>query len=283
MTREDKAPIRLAESHGPAGDCVRQVLAEQEPGPPLPRFVTLRERRARRSRRQQYAWLAVVASTALLVVWAGREEPRPASIRAEAAREARVPIARSAASAPLVETPVVETPVVDAPRANPSSSKKARSAVAAARTNQHARAALDAPSTEALSPPAAEPDVKGGAKACAQLAREGAAERALGCYEELAGGSGITAELALFEQARLEGKVLHRPERALRKLDLYRQRFPNGSLRAEATLAQIDWLINTGDSARALLVVEEALASGLLRERSAELSRVRARLRGELP
>jgi hypothetical protein len=46
-------------------------------------------------------------------------------------------------------------------------------------------------------------------------------------------------------------------------------------------LAQIDWLVGSGQSARALPLVEEALASGLLQERARELEQVRDRLRGE--
>ena len=70
----------------------------------------------------------------------------------------------------------------------------------------------------------------------------------------------MSAELALFERARLEGKALRRPDRALLTLDDYRRRFPNGSLRAEVLLAQIDWLLASGNSGRALQVVDEALA-----------------------
>jgi hypothetical protein len=88
----------------------------------------------------------------------------------------------------------------------------------------------------------------------------------------------MTAELALFEQARLEGKALRRPDRALKTLDAYRARFPSGSLRPEVMLARIDWLLRSGQRAQAGQAVEEALASGLLRERTAELERLRGSL-----
>jgi hypothetical protein len=141
---------------------------------------------------------------------------------------------------------------------------------------------LDKP--EGAAPPAAQADdtaTLGGAKTCAALARTGAAEEAITCYEKLAGGSGISAELALFEQARLAGKVLNRPDRALLTLQSYRQRFPQGALRAEVMLAQIDWLLTSGQSAQALAVIDEALSSGLVSERAAELEQVRARLQRE--
>jgi len=72
--------------------------------------------------------------------------------------------------------------------------------------------------------------------------------------------------------------VLRQPARALMILDQYRDRFPKGSLRAEVMLARIDWLLGTGNKAGALVAVDEALASGLLKERSAELERLRSSL-----
>jgi hypothetical protein len=48
-------------------------------------------------------------------------------------------------------------------------------------------------------------------------------------------------------------------------------------------LAQIDWLLAASDRSRALRVVDEALASGLLRERAAELTRLRSTLGGAEP
>jgi hypothetical protein len=61
-------------------------------------------------------------------------------------------------------------------------------------------------------------------------------------------------------------------------LERYRQRFPNGSLRGEVMLAQIGWLLAAGDDERARALVDEALASGLLRERTAELEQLREKL-----
>jgi hypothetical protein len=275
MTPEPKAPVRLADSPGPAGDCLRQVLAQQDYGQALPRFVTLRDQRVRRARRQQSALLALLASTALFAAWTFRPEERPPSIRAEVTRESRAPANPSQAS-----TLPAEPRLAEAALATPKALKPVRPKTAAVRPNSRL-APGDPPRVEAAR--ATEPEVKGGAKACAQLAREGAAEQALTCYEKLAVGGGITAELALFEQARLEGKLLRRPERALQRLDNYRRRFPSGSLRAEVMLAQIDWLVTTGDTAGALGIVDEALGSGLLRERSVELERVRDRLRGAPP
>jgi hypothetical protein len=270
MSPEDRAPPRLAETRGPAGDCVRRALAQQELAQPLPRFVVLRELRLRRSQRQRA--LALVAVTATMLIGARmlrQEEPLP-SIHAELAVVSPDPVAAPAVvAAPDRLSPTPQVSVEPRPASDPPAAVKSK------RATEKLPAAAPAPIASARTTSAAN---VGGATACAQLARDGAAQQALDCYDNLAGGEGMSAELALFEQARLEGKVLRRPERALARLDHYRQRFPQGSLRAEVMLARIDWLLSTGDSQRALTAVDEALGSGLLRERAAELERIRAKL-----
>jgi hypothetical protein len=283
---ERQAPPRLLETAGPAGDCVREVLAQQELGERPPRFALLRERRLRRVRRQRGLALVGLAALALICFRSlhQAEEPSP-GISAELASrlsghgEASVPStsATAASAGRQGEAVMPEAPYEPVPRFEAPTSASAKPAAARAtvepltRADEHADAAIGASSVS-------DDDNSGTAKACAELARAGAAERALSCYTELASGNGISAELALFERARLEGKVLRRPERARLTLDEYRRRFPQGSLRAEVMLAQIDWLLASGDSARALQLVDEALGSGLLRERTAELERLRTTL-----
>lgn len=275
---EQQAPLRLRQTLGAAGDCVREVLAEQALVAPLPRFAQVQERRLRRVRQQRGLSLIVLAAATLVGARALHQEEQRPGIRAEPAvgssKRAQV-----VASVPAHDELVAREPSAPAPArsegptvAAPKSSRASGDALGRPGELEHA---LD----DAQAKQSRPGDDRGTAKACAQLARGGAAEQALGCYQILANGSGMTAELALFEQARLEGKVLRRPERALSTLSEYRRRFPNGSLRGEVMLAQIDWLQAAGDSARALEVVDEALASGLLREREAELLRLRATLR----
>jgi hypothetical protein len=185
----------------------------------------------------------------------------------------------SDATAVAVPLPVAESPPVAVPAVAERPVTHARREVASTRQRSAATPRVETPqAVEAPARRAVPPEANGGAKTCAQLARHGASEQALECYQRLAGSAGMTAELALFEQARIEGKVLRRPDRALLTLDDYRRRFPHGSLRGEVMLAQIDWLLAAGDRSRALRVVEEALASGLLRERAAELTRLRGTL-----
>lgn len=272
MTHEVGAPRRLAESPGTAGDVLRQALTEPVPSEPLPRFTQLQERRLGRSRRQTAALVLAGAFALALSVRALRPaEPPPLTVRAE-------PVASPPESVPSAapQSPVEEGPVRLLAPGKPLTARSATNKSSRAASASAAQSA-DAPAPVAAAMPAPG-ELHGSAKACAELARGGAVEEAIGCYEALSSGAGVTAELALFEQARLAGKALRQPARALALLDTYRQRFPNGSLRGEAMLARIEWSLAAGDSKRAREGVEEALASGLLGERRAELERLRATL-----
>ena len=276
MTDEMQAPPRLVQTVGPAGDCLREALAQRESIQAPPRFAALQERRLQRVRRQRaLALLALVAVAGSSAHLFQHEEPQP-HISAELTVSASKPERTVADSSPN-ELSVAPEP----PRQAPAKANKATVAPkpAAPRPSVEATAsAQHAPPLGNSKPLNDAAEGGGSAKLCAQLARSGSAEQARDCYERLSSGSGMSAELALFEQARLEGKALRRPESALRTLEAHRRRFPRGALRAEVMLAQIDWLLATGDSTHALQVVDDALASGLLRERTTELQRLRTTL-----
>lgn len=276
MTDETQAPPRLLQTVGPAGDCLREALAERDPVQVPPRFAVLQERRLQRMRRQRsLSLIALVAVAGLGAHLLAREEPLPnisAELTVATNDQPRVALSSSPKELPVApESPPSPVKTSAAPVAPKPAAPRASIGAATS--------ANGAPAIDAVAKPTNDSAEAGGtAKACAQLARAGSAEQARACYEELSRGSGMSAELALFEQARLEGKALRRPDRALQTLEAHRRRFPQGSLRAEVMLAQIDWLLATGDSAHALQVVDEALASGLLRERTSELERLRTTL-----
>ncbi|RYZ08429.1 MAG: hypothetical protein EOO73_08245 [Myxococcales bacterium] len=272
MTDEAKAPQRLSESSGAAGDLLRQVLSENASSAPLPRFTRLQERRSSRSVRQALMLTATAALALVIGARSLRPSEPPVTVRAEPVAQLPVSTSSAPTSEPPEELPALRH-VPSEPLLRRDSPRKARPGAAG---SAQPRVASDEPAPAAPQGPA-EP-LGGGAKPCAELARGGAVEPAMACYQKLADGAGVTAELALFEQARLAGKVLRQPARALRLLDTYQQRFPNGSLRAEVLLARIEWALASGDSSRATALVEEALASGLLRERAAELERLRSSL-----
>jgi hypothetical protein len=277
MTDDMRAPPRLLQMVGPAGDCLREALAQRESTLAPPRFAALQERRLQRVRRQRLlALLTLVTIVGFGSHLLQREEPRPI-ISAELTVSASNPPPSVAGAAPS-ESPVAP----ESPRQSPIKTNRApvapKSAAPRASVDLTTRSNDAPPLDLTAKPPSVASEGGGSAKGCAQLARAGSAEQARDCYERLSSGSGMSAELALFEQARLEGKALRRPENALRTLEAHRRRFPRGSLRAEVMLAQIDWLLATGDSAHALQIVDEALASGLLRERTSELQRLRTTL-----
>jgi len=255
---------------------------EAQPLPSPPRFAVLQERRLRRAQRQRGLMLLALVGVLVGVRTLQRREPL-LDIRAElAAQQPTRSHAAAAGSTSLGHAPS-STGTAASPAPSAESPAPTPLKVLAPRPSRPSLARAEEPNpppAEAVVAPASEGSSSGGAVACAQLARVGASEQALACYAQLASGAGMSAELALFEQARLEGKALRQPDRALRTLDDYRRRFPDGSLRGEVMLAQIDWLLAAGNSAGALRIVDEALASGLLLERADELARLRATLSG---
>jgi len=300
MTTERESPPRLVDLPGPAGECLRQALAEVPPHPSISSFDALRRRRQRRVRQRQALALAFCAASGVAASWLlGKPEKATPPIAAEVVQPGSIEPQRVAEQVPTPKVDVTNVTSSTPPQTRPArprpraagrtmastptfSPEMSRTQTNDARGAPPPDSAHDrAPSLEGeadrATTPATQPsdgNAPGSAKTCAELARLGASEQAMSCYEHLALGTGISAELALFEQARLAAKVLHRPELALETLERYRARFPQGSLKAEVTLAMIDGLLALGDKARALDEVDRALASGLVRERRAELIRL---------
>jgi ferric-dicitrate binding protein FerR (iron transport regulator) len=117
-------------------------------------------------------------------------------------------------------------------------------------------------------PPRSTPD-------CRELARGGEARQAEACYLERATGTGLDAETALLEVARLRRDVLADPNGALSALERYRTHFPNGSLRGEADLARVVLLSRLGRPEEALAASQALLDSPNGSERAFELRLLR--------
>jgi hypothetical protein len=270
MTSSEEPPRRLIESEGRAGELLRRALSEEPRVGDPPRFARLQEKRAARARRQGVLVLAAAALAVVVGFRATRRAEPVVSVRAEPV--VATVVTGSSASARDVEQPAQALPSESRHLAPRDSATKPRSG---APSVSRARAGEPAPASSST---AVAAEVAPSAKPCAELARNGAVDDAMSCYDKLATGAGVTAELAVFEQARLAGKALRQPARALALLEQYRERFPRGSLRAEVMLARIEWLLASGDTARTRAAVDEALASGLLKERREELTRLRASL-----
>jgi hypothetical protein len=113
---------------------------------------------------------------------------------------------------------------------------------------------------------------------CMDMARQGEPRAAEQCFGQRASGSGLSAEMALYEMARLRRDVLRDGAGALSALDDYRQRFPQGSLRHEIDITRVELLSDLGQGRQALRESEALLASATGRERAAELHMLRGNI-----
>jgi hypothetical protein len=113
---------------------------------------------------------------------------------------------------------------------------------------------------------------------CLHMARQGEPRAAEQCFSERAAGTGLGAEMALYEMARLRRDVLRDGNGALRALDDYRQRFPHGSLRHEVSITRVELLSDLGRSREALNESAALLGSASGQERAAELHLLRGNI-----
>jgi hypothetical protein len=104
--------------------------------------------------------------------------------------------------------------------------------------------------------------------------RSGDPRRALEIYGRLTAAGGPLAESALFEMAAIEHEDLREPGRALELWQRYRQRYPQGLLRAEADLSVIEVLPGLGQEGRALEEARAFLRRYPRSERRGEVARV---------
>jgi tetratricopeptide (TPR) repeat protein len=135
-----------------------------------------------------------------------------------------------------------------------------------------------APAQAAPAQPAAPGDIGSTTADCLSLARRGQTRDAEACFLKRAEGSGLGAEMALYEVARLRRDVLADARGALAALAEYRTRFPAGSLRREADMSQLELLLQLGRSDEALKQSDELLSSSASGERAAELRLLRGHI-----
>jgi hypothetical protein len=106
---------------------------------------------------------------------------------------------------------------------------------------------------------------------CLAHARAGNALEAEQCFEQQALGDNLTAEVALYELARLRRDMLGKPAVALTALDEYGRRFPHGHLSPEVQFSRLELLQRLGRSAEVLRASAELLASSSGTERAPEI------------
>ena len=88
------------------------------------------------------------------------------------------------------------------------------------------------------------------ARDCLRLARDGVTDAAIVCFEGQATQSGLAAEIALLELARIRRDVKGDPAAAERLIAEHRRRFPNGALAAEARAFRVERPQHGGDVER---------------------------------
>jgi hypothetical protein len=113
---------------------------------------------------------------------------------------------------------------------------------------------------------------------CRGYLRDGKPQQAQDCYLQIAAGKGLSAEMALYEVARLRRDVLSNPSSSLAALDDYEARFPSGTLAPEVRQARVDLLSRLGRFDEALSVSNQLLASSVGRARATELRLLRGNL-----
>jgi hypothetical protein len=293
----DRDPERLID--GKFGNLLREAnreFATELDQPAAFRRVTERLA-ASRKQREPWAWLlpatlfAIAAIAAVIVIarpWRSDPAPELVAERARgyyASRKADASAAPSTAPLRSDELPIRTTDSKNTARstkrsADPTSSRAPASVKPEPEVSaKPLELPPEPPSTLRV---ATEParSVDEGAKApdCLSLARQGQTRQAEACFLKRAEGSGLGAEMALYEVSRLRRDVLADADGALRALAEYRKRFPAGSLRREADMSQLELLRQLGRSDDALKQSEELLLSSASGERAAELHLLRGHI-----
>jgi len=236
-------PKRLIDGDGSAAELIRASLAERVRGPSEARSWHLLRDRVDAAPQRRRLVLALGGVCCVLAVLVGLRAAWPGgtpSVGAEAWSKTP-PGKRSATAATAVTAPSVERPPA---RLESAPSPKS-----------------DAHPLDAHPDPAR----------CAALAHDGRYEAAADCYDRIAHGRSMAAELALYEKARLESRALGRGEAALATLEEHGRRFPHGVLASEVGITRIELLIRLGRADTALGAIEQALKGPLGQERPGDL------------
>lgn len=116
---------------------------------------------------------------------------------------------------------------------------------------------------------------------CRRWASQARPEQAIECYRTIARESGIGAEVALYEAARLSAESLGDAPRALALLEEHGERFPNSALRVEVEWLEIRSWERAGRFDEALTASEALLDSAAGRALAPKLHLLRGRIYAE--
>lgn len=269
----EPSPKRLVEQQDPVAALLQRAAEQYAEGLDASRALQ-RLQTKHRSTAPRVSWLlagsALVAALALLVLVAARLPwPRHAVTAGALTAEQlgrKAPLSNESAGLVSPQSSTVTTSLPAPAPARPSQRE-------AARADVHRPAPKLAASAVAQPRelPPAEPD-------CAKLARSADTKAAAACFAERAGGSGLSAQVALYELSRLERDALGKPAQALATLERYLERFPNGSLNGEARFSRLELLVRLGRAQEALAASRAFLSSSFGVERAAEVHLLRGNL-----
>ena len=254
VSRARKEPRRLVEGESRAGRLLQQAnaafLADLSPNKAWNRFQSQRQKKA------LIRFSALAAALGLSVFfarhqWLGRTVESPALVAERM-------------SAALPQHPPAPGSSVLERRIPPGSSMVPK-------------ARLPVRSVANVAPPRADPVTD---STCRSWASQGLAERAVECFQSIARESGVPAQVALYEAARLSADTLHDSLRALQLIDQHQARFPDSALRIEVEWLRIRCLEHTGQLDQALAASETLLDSAAGRPLAAKLHLLRGRIYG---
>lgn len=257
--RTDSDPPRLEREVGPVANLMRRANAEFRSGLDEARaFERLEQVRRRRSLIGYVLPAALAAAGALIVLGhrphASHDDASTYELSAEIPRKPKT-IAPPQLAVP---DPVLEPGPVPAPAPVLRHVPAVRSAVS---SNPYETVA---PLSEAE---------------CRRWSLAGKSDRAQECFRMLAhSSSGVGAEVALYEAARLSAEALHDPSRALTLLDEHNSRFPGSALRGEVAWLKIRSLSQVGRFDAALSESEMLLGSPEGRALTEELHLLRGHI-----
>lgn len=265
MTSPERLPLqRLVDESSEVGRVLREALHAQAPlersEPANWAQVQLAIRRSAFRRRVLLAAGALTACFAL-ALWGLRRPPEePLSVVAE--RLAQRPSAAAEPGAAAPQGVPLNKPLDPQSRTN-HRNQPGPTRGSAPRTQRP----MGIPSASAGSAASAAQDTSG----CSVHVRAGNYDAALRCYEEIARGGGMAAEVALYEKARLEARVLGNQQQALNTLNQHQQRFGSGALASEVALSRIELLAATGHAKESQAAIDSALARRVGQERRGDL------------
>jgi hypothetical protein len=260
--RISPAPLRLSQTQGPvaallsaAASEYRHGLDEKSAWQNLQTRLDSSSASERHSRSaSQHSWTTLAVAASLLLGWVAWQKSRPTPALVTAVTSTFEQPLDKIPTSKLDEPQAMDAPAPSIPRPSlPGRGSKAGSA---------------APHSEVPSDPTT----------CRDLSSAGLQKQAETCYLSIATGSGLSAEMALYEVARLRRDVLANPSASLLALDEYEARFPSGTLAPEVRMARVDLLAHLGRVAEVLRTSDQLLATPSGRARMVELRLLRGNL-----